>query len=58
MPEKVTFATKLQIAGELISAAPDAGAPGAWVLADALYGSDSKLRRQLLAVRPIFICGS
>ena len=47
MPEKVTFATKLQIAGELISTALDAGAPCAWVLADALYGSDSKLRRLL-----------
>jgi SRSO17 transposase len=47
VPEKVTFATKLQIAGELISAALDAGAPCAWMLADALYGSDSKLRRLL-----------
>jgi SRSO17 transposase len=47
VPEKVTFATKLQIAGELIGAALDAGAPCAWVLADALYGSDSKLRRLL-----------
>jgi SRSO17 transposase len=47
VPEKVTFATKLQIAGELISATLNAGAPCAWVLADALYGSDSKLRRLL-----------
>jgi SRSO17 transposase len=47
VPERVTFATKLQIAGELIGAALDAGAPCAWVLADALYGSDSKLRRLL-----------
>jgi SRSO17 transposase len=47
VPEKVTFATKLQIAGELISAALEAGAPCAWVLADALYGSDSRLRRLL-----------
>jgi SRSO17 transposase len=47
VPEKITFATKLQIAGELISATLDAGAPCAWVLADALYGSDSKLRRLL-----------
>jgi len=47
VPEMVTFATKLKIAGELISAALDAGAPCAWVLADALYGSDSKLRRLL-----------
>ena len=47
VPENVTFATKLQIAGELIGAALDAGAPCAWVLADALYGSDSRLRRLL-----------
>jgi SRSO17 transposase len=47
VPENVTFATKLKIAGELISAARDAGVPCAWVLADALYGSDSKLRRLL-----------
>jgi SRSO17 transposase len=47
VPEKVAFATKLQIAGELISTALDAGVPCAWVLADALYGSDSKLRRLL-----------
>src|SRR4051812_11606460 len=31
----------------LIAAALDAGAPCAWVLADALYGSDSRLRRML-----------
>jgi SRSO17 transposase len=47
VPGNVTFATKLQIAGELIGAALDAGTPCAWVLADALYGSDSKLRRLL-----------
>lgn len=44
VPETVTFATKLQIAGVLITAALDAGAPCAWVLADALYGSGSRLR--------------
>jgi len=47
VPENVTFATKLKIAGELIGTALDAGAPCAWVLADALYGSDSKSRRLL-----------
>jgi SRSO17 transposase len=47
VPENVAFATKLKIAGELMSAALDAGVPCAWVLADALYGSDSKLRRLL-----------
>ena len=47
VPEPVTFATKPQIACDLIAAALDAGAPCAWVLADALYGSDSRLRRML-----------
>jgi SRSO17 transposase len=47
VPEGVAFATKPQIACELIAQALDAGAPCAWVLADALYGSDSRLRRML-----------
>src|SRR3954452_3343501 len=46
-PEEITFATKPQMACALIAAALDAGAPCAWVLADALYGSDSRLRRML-----------
>ena len=55
VPEKVAFATKLQIAGELIGAALDAGASCAWVLADALYGSDSKLRRLLEGRRQPYV---
>ena len=47
VPEGVAFATKPQMACELIARALDAGAPCAWVLADALYGSDSRLRRML-----------
>src|SRR4051812_45165136 len=47
VPEGITFATKPQIACALIAHARDAGAPCAWVLADALYGSDSRLRRML-----------
>ena len=47
VPEAVAFATKPRIACELIAAALDAGVPCAWVLADALYGSDSRLRRML-----------
>ena len=47
VPETVTFATKTEIARTLIGAALAAGAPCAWVLADALYGSDSGLRRML-----------
>jgi SRSO17 transposase len=47
VPEEITFATKPEIARDLIAAALDAGAPCAWVLADALYGTDSRLRRML-----------
>jgi SRSO17 transposase len=47
VPEEITFTTKPEIARDLIAAALDAGAPCAWVLADALYGSDSRLRRML-----------
>jgi SRSO17 transposase len=49
VPDSVMFATKPQIARELIAAALDAGVPCAWVLGDALYGSDSGLRRMLEA---------
>ena len=49
VPEDVAFATKPTIARDLIISALDAGVPCAWVLADALYGSDSRLRRMLEA---------
>jgi len=47
VPEGITFATKPEMACELITQALDAGVPCAWVLADALYGSDARLRRML-----------
>ena len=47
VPDDITFATKPQIACELISAVLDAGVPCAWVLADAVYGSDKHLRMML-----------
>ncbi len=47
VPERIAFAAKTEIARDLIADALDAGAPCAWVLADALYGSDSALRRML-----------
>jgi SRSO17 transposase len=47
IPQQQAFATKPTIAAKLIADALDAGVPCAWVLADALYGSDSKLRRML-----------
>jgi len=55
VPEAVTFATKPQIACDLIAAALDAGTPCAWVLADALYGSDSRLRRMLEGGRQPYV---
>jgi SRSO17 transposase len=47
VPEEVEFATKPAIARDLIAAALDAGLPCAFVLADALYGSDKRLRVML-----------
>jgi SRSO17 transposase len=47
VPETLDFATKPQIACELITAALDSGMPCGWVLADAVYGCDSRLRRML-----------
>jgi SRSO17 transposase len=47
VPQEVPFATKPQMACAMIAQALDAGVPCAWVLADVLYGSDSRLRRML-----------
>jgi SRSO17 transposase len=47
IPEGTGFMTKPEIARELIAAALDAGIPCAYVLADALYGSDKSLRVML-----------
>jgi SRSO17 transposase len=47
VPDEIAFATKLEIARELIAAALNTGVPCRWVLADALYGGDHRLRRML-----------
>lgn len=47
VPEGIAFATKVAMARELIAAALEAGAPCRWVLADALYGGDYRLRQML-----------
>jgi SRSO17 transposase len=49
VPEDVTFKTKPEIARDLIVAALDAGVPCAFLLGDALYGSDRRLRHMLEA---------
>jgi hypothetical protein len=51
VPETVSFQIKPAIAAEMIAAALDAGAACAFVLADALYGADSRIRRMLEARR-------
>jgi SRSO17 transposase len=55
VPEEIGFATKIEIARELIAAALDAGAPCRWVLADALYGGDYRLRHMLEARRQPYV---
>lgn len=47
VPEDIAFSTKPAMARQMIGRCLDAGLPCAWVLADALYGSDYKLRRML-----------
>ena len=47
VPEECAFATKPAIAREMIARCLDAGLPCAWVLADALHGADTALRRML-----------
>lgn len=47
VPDDVVFATKPAIARELVASALDAGARCRWVLADALYGSDYRMRHML-----------
>lgn len=47
VPEDLEFATKPAMAREMITRVLDAGLPCAWVLADAVYGSDYRFRRLL-----------
>jgi SRSO17 transposase len=49
VPEAVAFATKPQLARQLINRVLEAGLPCAWVVADSVYGTDSRLRTWLEA---------
>jgi SRSO17 transposase len=47
VPGEVRFATKPQLARQMIARALDAGVPAAWVAGDEVYGADPGLRREL-----------
>ncbi len=49
VPEAVAFRTKPALALEMLERAFEAGVPARWVVGDAVYGSDGKLRRALEA---------
>jgi SRSO17 transposase len=49
VPEEVTFRTKPRLALEMLERAFEADVPVRWVVGDAVYGSDGKLRRALEA---------
>ncbi|MDE9541183.1 transposase [Xenorhabdus bovienii] len=44
IPDSVAFATKPQLARQMLERALDAGVPCRWVTADAVYGRDRRLR--------------
>jgi SRSO17 transposase len=49
VPASVAFATKPQLARRLIERVQQAGLPCAWVVADSVYGTESRLRTWLEA---------
>jgi SRSO17 transposase len=55
VPETMAFRTKPQLAQEMVGRALDAGVPARWVVADEVYGSDSKFRRALEAREQAYV---
>jgi SRSO17 transposase len=51
VPGEVEFATKSELARQMLGRALDAGVPAAWATADEAYGQDSKFRSWLEARR-------
>ncbi|MGV1010367.1 MAG: IS701 family transposase [Dermatophilaceae bacterium] len=47
VPDEVEFATKPQLAMQMLTRALDADVPAGWVTADEVYGQHSRLRRML-----------
>jgi len=55
IPADVAFATKPELALQMLERALDAGVPSAWVTADEVYGDDVKLRRWLEGRRKPYV---
>jgi SRSO17 transposase len=49
VPEEITFATKPELATQMLERACAAGVPAGWVTGDEIYGNDTDLRRWLEA---------
>ena len=57
VPENVRLATKGRLARVMLQRAFDAGVPARWVLADSIYGADSKFRSWLEARNKHYVLG-
>ncbi|HEY5214688.1 MAG TPA: IS701 family transposase [Acidobacteriaceae bacterium] len=55
IPDTVEFATKPELARQMIGRALDAGVPVGWVADDEVYGTDSKVRRLLEARKVSYV---
>jgi SRSO17 transposase len=55
IPEGVAFATKPELARQLLERAWAAGVPAAWVTADSVYGDDRRLRMWLEAHEQAYV---
>jgi SRSO17 transposase len=57
VPEPITFATKPQIARQMLMRALDAGVPAGWVTGDSVYGGVYQLRHDLVTRQMPYVLG-
>lgn len=57
IPERVTFATKPELARRMLERAREAGVQAAWVTGDSIYGGDRRLRVWLEQQEQPFVLG-
>ncbi len=57
VPATVSFATKPQIARQMLKRALDAGVPAGWVTGDSVYGGTYQLRQDLVARQLRYVLG-